>query len=140
MKLLFLTLYLLVSSTGYVEALETKETKGILYDLESGEPFTGEITYQDDNDKRDILYLIYGHDFSHRIMDYKDGKLDGLSSYVDQGGNPVLLESYEDGVLTFQSSGAHIAVDRGRNYNDLCKPAAVPGGWRSCGHIKFSEQ
>jgi len=75
MKFLFLTLYLLVSSTGYVEAIETKETKGILYDLESGEPFTGEITYQDDNDKQDILYLIYGHEFNYRVMKPQKARL-----------------------------------------------------------------
>ncbi|SVD31136.1 uncharacterized protein METZ01_LOCUS383990 [marine metagenome] len=131
MKFLFLTLYLLVSSAGYVEALETKETKGILYDLESGEPFTGEITYQDDNDKQDSLYLIYGHEFNYRVMEYKNGKLDGLSFYVDQGGNPVLFEWYEDGVLVEQMSGAHEAVDRGINYGPKCEPADGKG-WRSC--------
>jgi hypothetical protein len=73
-------------------------------------------------------------------MSYENGKLNSMSSYVDQGGNPVLLEWYEDGVLTFQYSAAHEAKDRGINYSDLCKPAAEPGGWRSCGHIKFSEQ
>jgi hypothetical protein len=102
--------------------------------------YTGELTFTDDNNKRDVLYLIYGHDFSHRIMNYENGKLNGLSSYVDQGGNPVLLEWYDDGVLTSQSSAVHEAKDRGRNYSDLCKPAGDPGGWRSCGHIKFSEQ
>jgi hypothetical protein len=102
--------------------------------------YTGEITFTDDNNKRDILYLIYGHDFSHRVMNYENGKLNSMSSYVDQGGNPVLLEWYKDGVLTFQYSAAHEAKDRGINYSDLCKPAAEPGGWRSCGHIKFSEQ
>ena len=102
--------------------------------------YTGELTFTDDNNKRDVLYLIYGHDFSHRVMSYENGKLNGLSSYVDQGGNPVLLEWYDDGVLTSQSSAVHEAKDRGRNYSDLCKPAGDPGGWRSCGHIKFSEQ
>ena len=102
--------------------------------------YTGELTFTDDNNKRNALYLIYGHDFSHREMSYENGKLNSMSSYVDQGGNPVLLEWYEDGVLTFQYSAAHEAKDRGVNYNDLCKPAAEPGGWRSCGHIKFSEQ
>ena len=102
--------------------------------------YTGELTFTDDNNKRDVLYLIYGHDFSHRVMNYENGKLNNMSSYVDQGGNPVLLEWYEDGVLTFQYSAVHEAKDRGINYGDLCKPAAEPGGWRSCGHIKFSEQ
>ena len=102
--------------------------------------YTGELTFTDDNNKRNALYLIYGHDFSHREMSYENGKLNSMSSYVDQGGNPVLLEWYEDGVLTFQYSAAHEAKDRGINYSDLCKPAAEPGGWRSCGHIKFSEQ
>lgn len=113
-----------------------QEIDGILYALESGEPLTGEIIFKDDNDKGDSLYLIYGHDFSHRIMDYKNGKLDGLSSYFDQGGNPVLLESYEDGVLTFQSSGAHEAVDRGINYGPKCKLAYVKG-WRSCPKMRL---
>ena len=102
--------------------------------------YTGELTFTDDNNKRDALYLIYGHDFSHREMSYENGKLNGMSSYVDQGGNPVLLEWYEDGVLTFQYSAAHEAKERGINYSDLCKPAGDQGGWRSCGHIKFSEQ
>ena len=102
--------------------------------------YTGELTFTDDNNKRDVLYLIYGHDFSHRVMNYENGKLNNMSSYVDQGGNPVLLEWYEDGVLTSQSSAAHEAKDRGINYSDLCKPAGDQVGWRSCGHIKFSEQ
>ena len=103
--------------------------------------YTGELTFKDDKNRRDMLYLIYGHDFSHRIMNYENGVLNGMSSYVDQGGNPVLLEWYEDGLLNFQYSAAHEAKARGINYSDLCGPAAPElGGERSCGHIKFSEQ
>ena len=144
MKKIIIIASLLISSYTFAEKAHTpeqiEEINGIVYDLESGEPFTGELTFTDDNNKRDVLYLIYGHDFSHRVMNYENGKLNSMSSYVDQGGNPVLLEWYEDGVLTFQYSAAHEAKDRGINYSDLCKPAAEPGGWRSCGHIKFSEQ
>ena len=64
-------------------------------------------------------------------MNYKDGKLDGMSFYVDQGGNPVLFEWYEDGVLVEQMSGAHEAVDRGINYGPKCEPADGKS-WRSC--------
>ena len=131
-KIIFLA-SLLISSYTFAEKAHTpeqiEEINGIVYDLESGEPFTGEITYQDDNNF--YVYLIYGHDFSHRIMDYKDGKLDGMSSYVDQGGNPVLFEWYEDGVLVEQMSGAHEAVDRGINYGPKCEPADGKA-WRSC--------
>ena len=122
------------STWGRIEAIDTTKpyTDEVYY--------TGELTFTDDNNKRDVLYLIYGHDFSHRVMNYENGKLNSMSSYVDQGGNPVLLEWYEDGVLTSQSSAAHEAKDRGINYSDLCKPAGDQVGWRSCGHIKFSEQ
>ena len=76
--------------------------------------YTGELTFTDDNNKQDILYLIYGHDFSHRVMNYKDGQLDGLSTYFDKDLNPVLLEWYEDGVLIEQESGAHEASEKNR--------------------------
>ena len=101
--------------------------------------YTGELTFKDDKNRRDVLYLIYGHDFSHRVMNYESGVLNGMSSYVDQGGNPVLLEWYEDGVLISQSSAAHEAKDRGRNYSDFCGPSRDPGGWRSCPNIKGAE-
>ena len=55
-------------------------------------------------------------------MEYEDGKLDGLSSYVDQGGNPVGFEIYEDGTVKEQLSGAHEAFDRGINYGPYCRP------------------
>jgi hypothetical protein len=100
-------------------------------DNEVSDQYTGELTFTDDNNKQDILYLIYGHDYSHRVMNYKDGKLDGMSFYVDQGGNPVLFEWYEDGVLVEQMSGAHEAVDRGINYGPKCEPADGKS-WRSC--------
>ena len=61
----------------------------------------------------------------------RNGKLDGLSFYVDEGGNPVLFEWYEDGVLVEQMSGAHEAVDRGINYGPKCEPADGKA-WRSC--------
>jgi len=77
--------------------------------------YTGQHSFTDDNNKQDILYLIYGHDFSHRVMNYKDGKLDGLSTYFDKDLNPVLLEWYEDGVLIEQESGAHEASEKNRN-------------------------
>jgi len=101
--------------------------------------YTGELTFKDDKNRRDVLYLIYGHDFSHRVMNYESGVLNGMSSYVDRGGNPVLLEWYEDGVLISQSSAAHEAKDRGRNYSDFCGPSRDPGGWRSCPNIKGAE-
>ena len=135
MKQLILIASLLIPAYSYAELPHTpeqiEEIKGIVYDLKSGESFTGEITYQDDNDKQDMLYLIYGHEFNYRVMGYKNGKLDGLSFYVDQGGNPVLFEWYEDGVLVEQMSGAHEAVDRGINYGPECE-SAEGKNWRSC--------
>ena len=101
--------------------------------------YTGELTFKDDKNRRDVLYLIYGHDFSHRIMNYENGVLNGMSSYVDQGGNPVLLEWYEDGLLISQSSAAHEAKERGRNYSDFCGRSRDPEGWRSCPNIKGAE-
>ena len=83
-------------------------------DNKVSDQYTGELTFTDDNNKQDILYLIYGHDFSHRVMNYKDGKLDGLSTYYDKDLNPVLLEWYEDGVLIEQESGAHEASEKNR--------------------------
>ncbi len=117
-KPLFLTLSLLLSFNAFA-------------DNEVSDQYTGELTFTDNNNKQDILYLIYGHEFSHRVMNYKDGKLDGMSFYVDQGGNPVLFEWYEDGVLVEQMSGAHEAVDRGINYGPKCEPAD-DRVWRSC--------
>ena len=135
MKKIIFIASLLISSYTYAELARTpeqiEEINGIVYDLATSEPFTGEITYQDDNDKQDSLYLIYGHEFNYRVMEYKNGKLDGLSFYVDQGGNPVLFEWYEDGVLVEQMSGAHEAVDRGINYGPKCEPAD-DRVWRSC--------
>ena len=59
---------LLIPACSYAELPHTpeqiEEKDGIVYDLKSGESFTGEITYQDDNDKQDMLYLIYGHEFN----------------------------------------------------------------------------
>ena len=134
-KHFFILTSLLISSYAFAEKAHTpeqiEEINDIVYDLESGEPFTGEITYQDDNDKQDTLYLIYGHEFNYRVMEYKNGKLDGMSYYVDQGGNPVLFEWYEDGAVTEQMSGAHEASARGINYGPKCKPADGKG-WRSC--------
>ena len=117
-KYLFLTLSLLLSFNAVA-------------DNEVSDQYTGELTFTDDNNKQDILYLIYGHEFSHRVMNYKDGKLDGMSFYVDQGGNPVLFEWYEDGVLVEQMSGAHEASARGINYGPKCEPADGKN-WRSC--------
>ena len=72
MKTFIILTSLLISSYTFAELAHTpeqiEEKDGIVYDLESGEPFTGEITYQDDNDKQDILYLIYGHEFNYRVM------------------------------------------------------------------------
>ena len=51
-------------------------------------------------------------------MNYKDGKLDGLSTYYDKDLNPVLLEWYEDGVLIEQESGAHEASEKNRKSGD----------------------
>ena len=101
--------------------------------------YTGELTFKDDKNRRDVLYLIYGHDFSHRNMNYESGVLNGVSTYVDRGGNPVLLEWYEDGGLIYQSSAAHEAKDRGINYSDLCGPSRDPGGWRSCPNMRGAE-
>jgi cellulose synthase/poly-beta-1,6-N-acetylglucosamine synthase-like glycosyltransferase len=75
--------------------------------------YTGELTFTDDNNKRDVLYLIYGHDFSHRVMNYEYGKLESVSIYYDKGDNPVLLELYKDGDLIEQSSGVHIVSGEG---------------------------
>jgi len=61
--------------------------------------YTGEATLTDANNRQDMLYLIYGHEFSHRVMNYEIGKLEGVSTYYDKGGNPVLLEVYKDGDL-----------------------------------------
>ena len=124
MKQFIILTSLLISSYTFAELAHTpeqiEEINGIVYDLESGEPFTGNIIYYDDNNFN--VYLIYGHDFSYRVMSYVDGKLDGLSSYVDQGGNPVGFEIYEDGAVKEQLSGAHEAFDRGINYGPYCRP------------------
>ena len=129
MKQFIILTSLLISSYAFAEKAHTpeqiEEINGIVYDLESGEPFTGNIIYYDDNNFN--VYLIYGHDFSYRVMSYVDGKLDGLSSYVDQGGNPVGFEWYEDGAVKEQWSGAHEAVDRGINYGPYCR---LPGDTR----------
>ena len=101
MKVFLITLSLLISFNA-------------LADNEVSDQYTGELTFTDDNNKQDILYLIYGHDFSHRVMNYKDGQLDGLSTYFDKDLNPVLLEWYEDGVLIEQESGAHEASEKNR--------------------------
>ena len=104
-KSLFLTLSLLISFNAFS------------HDKVSDQ-YTGELTFTDNNNKQDILYLIYGHDFSHRVMNYKDGQLDGLSTYFDKDLNPVLLEWYEDGVLIEQESGAHEASEKNRKQED----------------------
>ena len=101
-KSLFLTLSLLLSFNAVA-------------DNEVSDQYTGELTFTDNNNKQDILYLIYGHDFSHRVMSYENGKLDGLSTYYDKDLNPVLLEWYEDDVLIEQESGAHEASEKNRN-------------------------
>ena len=129
MKQFIILTSLLISSYAFAEKAHTpeqiEEINGIVYDLESGEPFTGNIIYYDDNNFN--VYLIFGHDFSYRVMSYVDGKLDGVSSYVDQGGNPVGFEYYEDGVVKDQWSGAHEAFDRGRNYGPECGSAGSDG-------------
>ena len=94
-------------------SLECSNRESNSISFEECDDFTAEIRIDDDNNKQDILYLIYGHDFSHRDMSYKDGKLEGVSTYYDKGGNPVLLEVYKDGDLIDQSSGAHIVSGEG---------------------------
>ena len=133
MKHFILLASLLISSYTFAEKAHTpeqiEEINGIVYDLKSGEPFTGEVIYYSHDNKP--LYLIYGYEFNYRVMEYKNGKLDGMSYYVDQGDNPVLFEWYEDGAVTEQMSGAHEASARGINYGPKCKPADGKG-WRSC--------
>jgi len=102
-KSLFLTLSLLLSFNAVA-------------DNEVSDQYTGELTFTDNNNKQDILYLIYGHDFSHRVMNYKDGKLDGLSTYFDKDLNPVLLEWYEDGVLIEQERSKRCLLHTKINY------------------------
>ena len=75
--------------------------------------YTGQATLKDTNNRQDVLYLIYGHEFSHRVMNYEYGKLEGVSTYYDKGDNPVLLELYKDGVLIEQSSGVHVVSGEG---------------------------
>ena len=75
--------------------------------------YTGQATLKDTNNRQDVLYLIYGHEFSHRVMNYEYGKLEGVSTYYDKGDNPVLLELYKDGDLIEQSSGVHIVSGEG---------------------------
>ncbi len=58
-KSLLLTLSLLISFNAVA-------------DNEVSDQYTGELTFTDDNNKRDVLYLIYGHDFSHRVMNYEN--------------------------------------------------------------------
>ena len=136
MKKIIFIASLLISSYTYAELAHTpqqiEERDGIVYEVKSDETFTGEVIFYSNNNKP--LYLIYGHEFNHRVMEYKNGKLDGMSSYVDQGGNPVLFEWYEDGVLVEQMSGAHEASARGINYGPKCEPADGKA-WRSCPKI-----
>ena len=131
--LVLLITSLLISSYTFAELPhtpeQTEEINGIVYDLQSDEPFTGEVIYYSHDNKP--LYLIYGYEFNYRVMEYKNGKLDGMSYYVDQGDNPVLFEWYEDGAVTEQMSGAHEASARGINYGPKCGSAGSDG-WRRC--------
>jgi len=64
----------------------------------------------------EIILKKIGHDYSHRVMNYKDGKLDGLSAYYDKDLNPVLLEWYEDGVLIEQERSKRCLLHTKINY------------------------
>ena len=107
-----------------------QEIDGILYDSKTNIPFTGKIKYYDSNNFP--VHLIYGCRFYQREMEYKNGKLDGLSSYVDGCLNPVGFELYKDGVLIDQWNGADEAAERGISWMEReCGPPDDTG-WRSC--------
>ena len=86
---------LLIPAYSYAELPhtpeQTKEKDGIVYDVKSSEPFTGKVIYYSHDNKP--LYLIYDHDFSHRVDEYEDGKK-RWSWYYDEGENQVLCEQY----------------------------------------------
>ena len=81
---------------------QTKEKDGMVYDLQSDEPFNGKIIQDGDKDQG-FLYLIYGHPYSYKVMEYVDGMLDDVTHY-DEGNNQVLCEDYKEGELVFQWS------------------------------------
>ena len=95
MKTFIILASLLISSYTFSELAHTpeqiEEKDGIVYDLKSGEPFTGEVIYYSHDNKP--LLLIYDHDFSHRVDEYEDGKK-RWSWYYDEGENKVLCEQY----------------------------------------------
>ncbi len=95
MKTFIILASLLISSYTFSELSHTteqiEERDGIVFDLKSGEPFTGEVIYYSHDNKP--LLLIYDHDFSHRVDEYEDGKK-RWSWYYDEGENKVLCEQY----------------------------------------------
>ena len=97
---------LLIPAYSYAELPhtpeQTKEKDGMVYDLQSNEPFNGKIIQDGDKDQG-FLYLIYGHPYSYKVMEYVDGMLDDVTHY-DEGNNMVLCEDYKEGELVFQWS------------------------------------
>ena len=94
MKQLILIASLLISSYTYgipSTSHDIEERDGIVYEVKSSEPFTGKVIYYSHDNKP--LYLIYDHDFSHRVDEYEDGKK-RWSWYYDEGENQVLCEQY----------------------------------------------
>ena len=73
MKQLILIASLLIPAYSYAELPhtpeQTKEKDGVVYDLQSDKPFNGKIVQDGDKDQG-FLYLIYGHEFSHRVFSF----------------------------------------------------------------------
>ena len=100
---------------GFHKTDELNEIDGVLYEVESGEPFTGGFRIYEHNDKP--LNLKDGFHFYHAYMRYENGKLNGDSVYIascredNMYSEDVLIERYEDGVLIEYQNVDHECYD-----------------------------
>ena len=102
---------------GFHKTDELNEIDGVLYEIQSGEPFTGGFrVYEQDNKP---LNLKDGFWFYHAYMNYENGLLNGDSVYVatcredNMYAEDVLIETYKDGVLQDSKNLDHKCYDLG---------------------------
>ena len=104
-------------NAGLHKTDELNEIDGVLYEVESGEPFTGGFRIYDHNDKS--LNLNNGFDFYHAFMRYENGKLN-KATYIAtcrddrMYAQDVLIEHYADGILIEQENVAHECIIGGQ--------------------------